>query len=349
MPWRPLAHVAGVKVGENALDGERGAHRPLGVVLLRLGIAEEDHQPVAEPRQHVTAERGRHLRSLAEIGLDEVAPILGIERRSDPCRADEIAEKQRDRTALRERLRGRRARRVGVGERRRRQQRRSVELRAVDGLLGFERRGRLRFAQRGSKLVAARHGDDEARRLRVRLDLAPQPPDHHVDAAVERLEPPARGRVEQHIAAEDAPRVTRKEAQQGEFAACQLDCLAGFARKRAGVEIQDETSEMNGGLCFTQRHGAVDVDRLWVPHGARTIWSCVIVTPRTEKVTRELQFDIGRLRHRSTFAAACVRSMREGGMRNPICSALLQPLLFATGLPLVLLAGGHYDRRWCKQ
>jgi hypothetical protein len=27
-------------------------------------------------------------------------------------------------------------------------------------------------------------------------------------------------------------------------------------RKRAGIEIQDEAGEMNGGLCFAQRHGA---------------------------------------------------------------------------------------------
>ena len=40
--------VPGVEVGKRALDGERGAHRALGVVLLRLRIAEQRHQPVAE-------------------------------------------------------------------------------------------------------------------------------------------------------------------------------------------------------------------------------------------------------------------------------------------------------------
>jgi hypothetical protein len=48
--------AAGVEVGEGMLDGERGAHRPLGVVLLRPRVAEEGHQAVAELLQNVTAE-----------------------------------------------------------------------------------------------------------------------------------------------------------------------------------------------------------------------------------------------------------------------------------------------------
>ena len=48
--------VPGVEVGERALDRERRAHRALGVVLLRLRIAEEGHQPVAELLQHMAAE-----------------------------------------------------------------------------------------------------------------------------------------------------------------------------------------------------------------------------------------------------------------------------------------------------
>ena len=53
---RALAGVPGVELGERALDRERGAHRALGVVLLRLRIAEQRHQPVAELLQHMAAE-----------------------------------------------------------------------------------------------------------------------------------------------------------------------------------------------------------------------------------------------------------------------------------------------------
>ena len=94
---RALAGVSGVEVGKRALDGERGPHRALGVVLLRLRIAEQRHQPVAELLQHMAAETGHRRRSLVEIGVDEVAPVLGVELRGEARRADEIAEHHRDR------------------------------------------------------------------------------------------------------------------------------------------------------------------------------------------------------------------------------------------------------------
>ena len=74
--------VPGIEVGERALDGERRPHRALGIVLLRLRIAEQRHQPVAEPSQHVAAEAGHRLRRRVEIGVDEVAAaaILGSDR-----------------------------------------------------------------------------------------------------------------------------------------------------------------------------------------------------------------------------------------------------------------------------
>jgi hypothetical protein len=43
---------------KGTLDCERGAHRALGVVLLRVRIAEQRHQPVAELFQHMAAETG---------------------------------------------------------------------------------------------------------------------------------------------------------------------------------------------------------------------------------------------------------------------------------------------------
>ena len=54
-PRRALAGVSGVDFDKSALDRERGAYRALGVVLLRMRIAEEGHQPVAEPLQDVPA------------------------------------------------------------------------------------------------------------------------------------------------------------------------------------------------------------------------------------------------------------------------------------------------------
>ena len=96
----PLLGVPGVDLGKRALDGERRPHRALGVVLLRLRIAEQRHQPVAEPLQHMAAEPGHRRRGFVEIGVDEVAPVLGVELAREARRADEIAEHDRDRAAL---------------------------------------------------------------------------------------------------------------------------------------------------------------------------------------------------------------------------------------------------------
>jgi hypothetical protein len=59
---RAAAGVASVEVGEPALDREGCAHCPLGVILLRLRVAKEGHQPVAELLQHVAAESGHRRR-----------------------------------------------------------------------------------------------------------------------------------------------------------------------------------------------------------------------------------------------------------------------------------------------
>ena len=92
--------VAGVEVGERALDGERRPHRPLGVVLLRVRIAEQGHQTVAELLQHMAAETRHRGGGLVEVGPDEIAPVLGVEPRRKACRADEVAEHHGDRTPL---------------------------------------------------------------------------------------------------------------------------------------------------------------------------------------------------------------------------------------------------------
>ena len=97
---RALGGVPGVEVGKRALDGKRRPHGALGVVLLRLRVAEERHQPVAELLQHMAAKIGHRLRRFVEIGVDEVAPVLGVKFRGKARRADEIAEHHGDRAAL---------------------------------------------------------------------------------------------------------------------------------------------------------------------------------------------------------------------------------------------------------
>ena len=89
-----------VQFGERALDGQRGAHRAFGIVLLRDRMSEQRHQPVAELLGDTAAHLRHRLRRRVEVGGDQIAPILGVEPRRERCRADQIAEHHRDRTAL---------------------------------------------------------------------------------------------------------------------------------------------------------------------------------------------------------------------------------------------------------
>ena len=73
--------VAGVEFAKRALDGERRAHGALGIVLLRTWVTKERHQTVAELLEHMAAKIVHRRRSLVEIGVDEVAPILRVELR----------------------------------------------------------------------------------------------------------------------------------------------------------------------------------------------------------------------------------------------------------------------------
>ena len=114
-----FAGVSGVDFDKRALDRERSAHGALAVVLLRLRIAEQRHQPIAELFQHVAAERGHGGRGGVEVTAHQIAPVLGIELRREARRAHEVAKHDRDRTALgdisrRRRRRGHRWLRPGL-------------------------------------------------------------------------------------------------------------------------------------------------------------------------------------------------------------------------------------------
>src|SRR5271170_7927062 len=76
------------------------ASAALAVVLLRLRIAEQRHQAVAELLQHVAAERSHGGRGGVEVTAHQIAPVLGIELRREARRADEVAKHDRDWTTL---------------------------------------------------------------------------------------------------------------------------------------------------------------------------------------------------------------------------------------------------------
>ena len=116
----PGARISGVDLGERALDFERGAQSPLGVVLLRERIAEQGHDTIAQFLRDTPAHPCHRRRGGVDVAADEIPPILGVEFRGDAGRADEIAEHHGEVAALGG-FYGRRGRlRVGRDEGRRR-------------------------------------------------------------------------------------------------------------------------------------------------------------------------------------------------------------------------------------
>ena len=73
-------------------DGEPGADRPLGVVLVSFGIAEVDQYSIAHVLGDKPGEARDRIGDAAVIGADNLSQILGIEALRQRRRADEIAE-----------------------------------------------------------------------------------------------------------------------------------------------------------------------------------------------------------------------------------------------------------------
>ena len=102
-------------------------------------------------------------------------------------------------------------------------------------------------SDRRRKFIAfAGHRHNETRRLRVGLDLAAQPADQHVDAAIEGIGPLPSERVEQIPAAQHPPGMTNELAQQRKFAVGEGNVAAIRIRERASVEVKRKFPEPDG-------------------------------------------------------------------------------------------------------
>jgi hypothetical protein len=94
------AGVLAVQLIERTLDRERRPQRPLRVILLRHGIAEQRHQPVAELVGDFAAHFHDGGRGGVDIGTDQITPFLGVEFRRDARRVHQVAEHHRDMPAF---------------------------------------------------------------------------------------------------------------------------------------------------------------------------------------------------------------------------------------------------------
>ena len=76
------------------------SHRPLGVVLMRLRIAEIDEHPVAHVLRHEPAEALHGLGDALLIGRNDLAQVLRVHARRECRRTDQVREHHRDLAAL---------------------------------------------------------------------------------------------------------------------------------------------------------------------------------------------------------------------------------------------------------
>jgi hypothetical protein len=112
----PHIHRFGRGEPADCIDhGEPGADRALGIVLMRLGIAEIDQHAVAHVLGDKTGKPGDRVGDAAMVGADNLAQILGIVPRRQRRRADEVAEHDGQLAPLG--LAGRGARGIGDGTR----------------------------------------------------------------------------------------------------------------------------------------------------------------------------------------------------------------------------------------
>ena len=84
-------------------DGEPGAHSPLGVVLVRGGIAEIGEHAIAQILRDHAAKALDLARAARLEGADDVALLLGIEPRRERARAHHVAEHDRELATFRRR------------------------------------------------------------------------------------------------------------------------------------------------------------------------------------------------------------------------------------------------------
>ena len=226
----------GVGLRLSALDRECRTHRALSVILLCLAMAEigGDLAPSAlGDRAAISAER---LGGQAAECVDDDAQVLWIVRRVplDPYKFGgercDIAPFCRARRGF-----GRRPRTLGCACR-------DWRHLALRGGVCIGQLCDLRWseAQPVEAIALAGHRDYQSRPFRIDLDLASQLPDQHVDAAVERLEPPVGESVQQSVAADNSSWPRDEHPQKSELAARQRDRLARIAGERTGVEVENQ-------------------------------------------------------------------------------------------------------------
>ena len=93
----PHAQILSCRQSADRLDHRQpGPHRPLGIVLMRLRIAEIDQHPVAHVFGDKAVEAADRLADRAVVVADQLAQILRVMTGRERGRADQVAEHHRE-------------------------------------------------------------------------------------------------------------------------------------------------------------------------------------------------------------------------------------------------------------
>ena len=100
MPTRVCSGSVGLQMRHRRDQLQPRAHRPLGVVLMGLRIAEVHQHAVAHVLRHEPAEALHGLGDALLIGRNDLAQVFRVHARRERRRADEVREHHRDLAAL---------------------------------------------------------------------------------------------------------------------------------------------------------------------------------------------------------------------------------------------------------
>jgi hypothetical protein len=91
---------AGIELAHGFHHPNPGPHRPLGIVLMGLGIAKVDQQPIAEILGNIPLKAGDHLGAGLLIGPYHLAPIFRVKLAGERSRIHQVAEQHGELTAF---------------------------------------------------------------------------------------------------------------------------------------------------------------------------------------------------------------------------------------------------------
>jgi hypothetical protein len=91
----------GIEFADGSHQRKPGAHRPLGIVLMRLGIAKIGQHTIAHVLGNEATGPGNDIRATPVIGTEDFPHVFGVESLRQGSRADEIAKHDGELTSVR--------------------------------------------------------------------------------------------------------------------------------------------------------------------------------------------------------------------------------------------------------